>query len=210
VESNPYQQTWFVPHDVKGLIALMGKEGFVKDLEEFFEKTPSNFGWNPYYNHSNEPVHHVAYLFVYAGKPWLTQKWARRILTNAHGTGVDGICGNDDVGQMSAWFVISAFGFYPVCPGNNTYIIGSPLFKKVTIRLDPAWYPGKSFTIIANNNSANNVYIQSARLNRKPLTRAWITHQEIVAGGTLEFEMGPEPNTEWGSAETQMPPSLSR
>ena len=206
VESNPGQQTWFVPHDVHGLIELMGPEIFAQQLEEFFDKTPDTFGWNDYYNHSNEPVHHVPYLFVYAGKPWLTQKWVRRILTSAYHNDVNGIVGNDDVGQMSAWYVISAMGFYPVCPGDNTYILGSPLFAKATIRLDSKWHKGESFTVIARNQSAANDYIQSANLNGKPLTRAWITHEEIVSGGTLEFVMGPAPNKQWGTHD--LPPSM--
>jgi predicted alpha-1,2-mannosidase len=205
-ESNPLQQSWFVPHDVYGLIGLMGKEQFLTSLEEFFEKTPGSFGWNPYYNHSNEPVHHVAYLFVYAGKPWLTQKWVRRILEGAYHAEVNGICGNDDVGQMSAWYVMSALGFYPVCPGTNVYVIGSPLFTKATIRLDPRWHAGRSFTVIARGNSATNVYVQSAKLNGKALHRPWLKHEEIAAGGTLEFEMGPEPNLQWGTSASVLPP----
>lgn len=199
-ESNPLQQTWFVPHDVQGLIALMGgQEKFAAALEDFFEKTPEGFGWNPYYNHSNEPVHHVPYLFVYAGKPWLTQKWARRILEGAYRNAVNGIVGNDDVGQMSAWYVLGAMGFYPVCPGDGIYILGSPLFRKVTIALDAAWYKGGSFTIVTTGNSARNCYIQSARLNGKLLRRAWIRHEEIVSGGVLELVMGPEPERNWAS-----------
>jgi predicted alpha-1,2-mannosidase len=204
-ESNPLQQSWFVPHDVKGLIALMGADRFSDSLEEMFEKTPENFAWNAYYNHSNEPVHHVPYLFVYAGKPWLTQKWARRIMDHAYRDAVDGIEGNDDVGQMSAWYVLSAMGFYPVCPGDGIYILGSPLFAKATIRLDPRWHSGKSFTITAKNSSTANCYIQGARLNGKPHNRAWIKHTEIVAGGTLELVMGPEPNKAWGSSAADMP-----
>jgi predicted alpha-1,2-mannosidase len=209
-ESNPYQQTWFVPHDVQGLIEQMGSETFVSSLEEFFEKTPSSFGWNEYYNHSNEPVHHIAYLFVYAGMPWLTQKWVRRILDNAYHNDVNGICGNDDVGQMSAWYVLSALGFYPVCPGDNTYIIGSPIFSRATIKLDPRWHKGKTFAVAAKMNSARNVYVQAAKLNGKPLTRAWITHDEITAGGVLELTMGPDPNKEWGAGPEHLPPSMSR
>ncbi|HEX3799443.1 MAG TPA: GH92 family glycosyl hydrolase [Verrucomicrobiae bacterium] len=207
VESNPYQQGWFVPQDVSGLIGLMGKDEFLNYLNTFFEKTPTNFLWNAYCNHANEPVHHTAYLFTYAGAPWLTQKWSRYIMDDAYRNGVNGICGNDDVGQMSAWYVLSAIGFYPVSPVDGVYIIGSPLFDKVTIRLDPHYYPGKTFTVIAHNNSAENIYIQSAKLNGKPLDRAWIKHAEIAAGGTLEFEMGREPNKNWGAEE--LPPSLS-
>jgi predicted alpha-1,2-mannosidase len=199
-ESNPMQQTWFVPHDVYGLIDLMGKDRFVATLEDLFEKTPDNFGWNSYYNHSNEPVHHVPYLFVYAGQPWLTQKWVRRILEQAYHAEVNGICGNDDVGQMSAWYVISALGFYPVCPGDNVYVLGSPLFGKAVIRLDSRWHKGTTFAIVAHRNSSADCYIQSAQLNGRPLQRAWITHAEITSGGMLEFVMGSEPNFKWGTS----------
>jgi predicted alpha-1,2-mannosidase len=199
-ESNPLQQTWFVPHDIYGLIELMGKDRFATALEDMFEKTPATFGWNPYYNHSNEPVHHIAYLFVYAGQPWLTQKWVRRILEQAYHAEVNGICGNDDVGQMSAWYVMSALGFYPVCPGDNVYVLGSPLFQQAVIQLDPAWHKGKAFTVIAHDNSSTNSYVQSARLNGKSLERAWITHAEITSGGILEFVMGPRPNFKWGTS----------
>jgi len=209
-ESNPLQQSWFVPQDIYGLIALVGQDSFVNNLEQLFEKTPPTFGWNPYYNHSNEPVHHIAYLFVYAGKPWLTQKWVRRILTQAYHAQVNGICGNDDVGQMSAWYILSAIGFYPVCPGSNTYILGSPLFSKVTIELDPAWHNGKIFTVVANHNSKENCYVQSVRLNKKPLNRFWITHAEITSGGTLEFEMGPQPPNETALEKTALPPDSMR
>jgi predicted alpha-1,2-mannosidase len=200
-ESNPLQQSWFVPHDIYGLIDLMGKDRFAATLEGMFEKTPAHFGWNPYYNHSNEPVHHTPYLFVYAGQPWLSQKWVRRILAQAYHAEVNGICGNDDVGQMSAWYVISALGFYPVCPGDNVYVLGSPLFGKAVISLDSTWYQGGTFTIVAHGNSSANCYIQSARLNGKLLERAWITHSEITSGGSLEFVMGPRPNFKWGTSE---------
>ena len=111
---------------------------------------------------------------------------------------------------MSAWYVLSAIGFYPVSPVDGVYIIGSPVFDKVTIQLDPHYYKGRMFTVIAKNNSSRNIYIQSAALDGKPLQRAWIRHTEIVAGGTLEFVMGPEPNKNWGSAPEQLPPSLTR
>lgn len=206
-ESNPGQQTWFVPHDVAGLIELMGgAEEFSGQLEDFFEKTPSSFGWNDYYNHANEPVHHIPYLFVYAGKPWLTQKWVRRILTNAYHNNVNGICGNDDVGQMSAWYVLGAMGFYPVCPGDGIYILGSPLFSKVKLHLDEKWYKGATFTMIAENQAPDHPYVQSARLNGKPLSRAWIRHSEIAAGGILEFVMSSVPNMRRGTHSEDLPP----
>lgn len=209
-ESNPLQQSWFVPHDIYGLISLMGKDRFAANLERLFERTPESFGWNPYYNHSNEPVHHIAYLFAYVGKPWLTQKWVRRILNQAYKPQVSGICGNDDVGQMSAWYVLSAMGFYPVCPGSNVYILGSPLFSRTTIRLDPKWHAGTNFTIIAKDNSPENLYVQSARLNGKAITRAWITHDEIVSGATLELTMGSAPNVEWGTDPADLPPDTMK
>jgi predicted alpha-1,2-mannosidase len=208
VESNPYQQGWFVPHDVAGLASLMGEPFFVQELEAFFDKTPEDFLWNDYYNHPNEPCHHVAFLFDYVGKPWLTQKWTRRICKTAYGTGVRGLCGNEDVGQMSAWYVLAATGLHPVCPGDNVYLITSPVFSEVRIRLDPAYYTGGTFTVAAKNNSAENLYIQSARLNGQPLDRPWITHGEVAAGGTLELEMGPQPNVKWGSAFERRPPSF--
>jgi len=206
VESNPYQQGWFVPQDPAGLIDLMGKDYFVNYLTEFFEKTPLSFKWNEYCNHANEPVHHTAYLFAYAGKPWLTQKWARTIMDHAYGPGVKGLCGNEDVGQMSAWYILSAIGFHPVSPVDGVYIIGSPLFDEVTIKLDSHYYTGKTFTVKTHNNSAENIYIQSATLNGQPLNRAWLRHEDVVAGGTLELMMGPKPNESWGSASDELPP----
>jgi predicted alpha-1,2-mannosidase len=188
----------------------MGKDRFAANLERLFERTPESFGWNPYYNHSNEPVHHIAYLFAYVGKPWLTQKWVRRILNQAYKPQVSGICGNDDVGQMSAWYVLSAMGFYPVCPGSNVYILGSPLFSRTTIRLDPKWHAGTNFTIVAKDNSPENIYVRSARLNGKAITRAWITHDEIVSGATLELTMGSAPNVEWGTDPADLPPDTMK
>jgi predicted alpha-1,2-mannosidase len=206
VESNPYQQGWFVPQDVAGLMDLMGRDYFVRYLTDFFEKTPLTFKWNEYYNHSNEPVHHAAYLFTYAGKPWLSQKWARIVMDHAYGAGVKGLCGNEDVGQMSAWYILSAIGFHPVSPVDGIYVIGSPLFDQVTLRLDPKYHPGKTFTVRTRNNSAQNIYVQSATLNGKPLTRAWLRHAEVINGGTLELVMGPQPNEQWGSAPQDLPP----
>jgi predicted alpha-1,2-mannosidase len=198
VESNPYQQGWFVPHDVPGMMSLMGPDYFFRHLTEFFDKTPTTFKWNDYYNHANEPVHHVPYLFAVAGEPWQSQKWARFIMDHAYGTGMKGLCGNEDVGQMSAWYILSAIGFHPVSPVDGTYVIGSPLFQKAVIRLDPKYHRGKTFTVIARNNSSENIYIQSAKLNGQPLNRAWLRYDEITAGGKLEFEMSSIPNRGWG------------
>ncbi len=208
VESNPYQQGWFVPHDVPGLITLIGgEEKFTNELEQFFEATPHDFSWNNFYNHSNEPVHHVPFLFVYSGAPWLTQKWTRTICENAYGLGPDGLCGNEDVGQMSAWYILAAAGFHPVAPGDGIYILTSPLFNKITFHLVPHYATGKTFTILAHDNSPTNLYIQSATLNGQPLNRAWIRHNEITAGGTLELQMAPTPHKSWATAKDQRPPS---
>lgn len=194
IESNPYQQGWFVPHDIDGLKELMGgEEAFKKELISFFDKTPEDFLWNNYYNHPNEPVHHVPFLLNEAGVPYLTQKTTRTICSDAYGVGPYGLCGNEDVGQMSAWYVLASIGIHPIAPGDNKYQITSPVFEKIKINLDPNYYKGKSFEIIANNNSKENIYIQSMRLNGKILNRYWVTHQEITQGGVLEMEMGSEP-----------------
>jgi len=199
VESNPYQQGWFVPHDVDGLSELMGgKEKTIADLTDFFEKTPENMMWNDYYNHPNEPVHHVPFMFNRLGVPWLTQKWVREICNRAYHNTVEGLVGNEDVGQMSAWYVLAAIGIHPVCPGDTRYEICSPLFNKVTIQLDPKYTTGKTFTIIALNNSSQNMYIQSAKLNGKPYNKCWIYHQDMAKGGILELTMGKQPNKNWG------------
>jgi len=195
IESNPYQQGWFVPHDVDGMANLMGgREKTIADLTDFFEKTPKNFMWNDYYNQANEPVHHVPFLFNRLGVPWLTQKWARTVCEDAYQNTVEGLVGNDDVGQMSAWYVLAASGIHQVCPGSTRYEIFSPVFSSITIQ--PAL--GKTFTIIAKNNSAENKYIQSAKLNGRVYNHCYISHQDILNGGTLEFVMGPQPNKSWG------------
>ncbi len=194
IESNPFQQGWFVPHDLEGLKALMGGENAYRDsLITFFENTPGDFLWNNYYNHANEPVHHVPFMLNTAGVPHLTQKWTRRICSEAYGTGAYGLCGNEDVGQMSAWYVLTAMGIHPICPGDNKYQITSPVFNRVEINLDETYYNGNKFIIEAKNNSPENVYIQSMKLNGKELDRFWLMHHEIVAGGVLEMEMGAEP-----------------
>ncbi|RYZ95121.1 MAG: glycoside hydrolase family 92 protein, partial [Sphingobacteriaceae bacterium] len=199
VESNPYQQGWFVPHDIPGMVAMMGgREKTLADLNQFFDKAPSDFIWNDYYNHANEPVHHVPFLFNRLGEPWLTQKWTREICKRAYHNKVYGLVGNEDLGQMSAWYVLSATGFHPVSPGETRYEITSPVFNKITIKLDPKYAKGKTFTVMANNNSPKNLYIQSAKLNGKPYQHCFIDHTDITAGGTLELEMGDQPNKNWG------------
>jgi predicted alpha-1,2-mannosidase len=194
IESNPLQQMWFVPHDIEALKALLGKDRFLAELENLFDRTPRDFPFNDFYNHANEPVHHVPYLFNHTGKPWLTQKWVRRILENAYGTGPYGIMGNDDVGQMSAWYILSSLGFHPISQGDRRYWLGSPAFSKAVIHLDKNHYTGETFTVIARNNSAQNVYVQKVTLNGKDLNRPYILHEEVTNGGELVFVMGREPN----------------
>lgn len=191
IESNPYQQGWFVPHDIQGMVALMGGEKATEELLiPFFENVPEDFLWNDYYNHANEPVHHVPFIFNEIGLPHLTQKWTRVICEKAYGNDVYGLCGNEDCGQMSAWYVLAAIGIHPICPGDNKYQITSPVFNKIKIQLDKEYYEGDEFVIVAHNNSKENIYIQSVKLNGEYLNRYWITHEEIVAGGILELEMG--------------------
>ncbi len=190
-ESNPYQQGWFVPHNIADLTNLMGgKDSIQNQLNHFFEQVPDDFLWNDYYNHPNEPVHHVPFIFNEIGLPRQTQKWTRQICEKAYGTDAFGLCGNEDVGQMSAWYVLAAMGIHPINPGDNKYQITSPVFNKIELQLDKEYYNGKKFTILAHNNSKENIYIKSMKLNGENLDRYWITHSEIVNGGVLELEMG--------------------
>lgn len=199
IESNPYQQGWFVPHDIPGMIELMGgRDNVLEDLTAFFEKTPEHMLWNDYYNHANEPVHLVPFLFNHLDAPWMTQKWTRHICEKAYKNSVEGIVGNEDVGQMSAWYVLAAAGIHPSAPGNTRYEITSPLFNEVEFALDPQYFKGKSFHIKAHDNSSENRYIQKALLNGEPYDKCYIDFRDIVSGGTLELFMGPQPNTDWG------------
>lgn len=199
IESNPYQQGWFVPHDIPGMIQLMGgKEKTLADLTDFFEKTPENMRWNDYYNHANEPVHLVPFLFNHLDAAYLTQKWTRYICDKAYRNAVEGIVGNEDVGQMSAWYVLAASGIHPSCPGSTRFEITSPLFQELTFKLDPNYFSGKTFRVVAHDNSADNIYIQRATLNGKPYAKNYIDFKDMVAGATLELYMGPNPNKDWG------------
>ena len=149
VESDPYQQGWFVPHDIPGLLRLLGgREKALADLNDFFANVPENMLWNNYYNHANEPVHHIPFLFNRLGAPWLTQYWSRQICKRAYHNSVEGLVGNEDVGQMSAWYVLAASGIHPVCPGEPLYEITSPVFSRVEFKLDQSYCKGKSFTFI--------------------------------------------------------------
>ena len=190
MESNALQQGWFVPHDVKGMTALMGgKKKVVDDLQWMFQNTPQDMMWNVYYNHANEPVHFVPYLFNQLGAPHLTQYWTRYICSHAYKNKVEGLCGNEDVGQMSAWYVLSAAGIHQACPGDTRYEITSPVFNKIVFHQPN----GKSFTVVANNNNPENIYIDHIMLNGKPLSRHYILHSEIAEGGVLELFMSDKP-----------------
>ncbi|UZR97329.1 GH92 family glycosyl hydrolase [Chondrinema litorale] len=195
IESNAYQQGWFVPHDIEGMINLMGgNENVKKDLENFFDKAPENLMWNNYYNHANEPVHHVTYLFNHVGAPWLTQKWTRLICQRGYRNSVEGLVGNEDVGQMSAWYVLSASGIYQICPGKKRFEITSPVFDKVEFQLDDKYATGKTFSIETHNNSPKNVYIQKILLNGEDYNKPYLSYDQIVEGAKLELFLGAEPN----------------
>ncbi len=187
-EGTPWQYTFSVPHDVAGLIeALGGREAFVERLDRLFAEG--------HYWHGNEPSHHIAYLYAHAGAPWRTQEEVRRILTTEYGLGPTGLKGNDDTGQMSAWYVFSALGLYPVTPGTPRYALGSPLFPEARVDLGG----GRFFTVRSRDVSAVNLYVQSATLDGQPHDRAWISHHDVARGATLVLQMGPRPNERWGS-----------
>lgn len=185
-EGLPFQYTFFVPQDLPGLIDLVGgKEAFIRKLDALFA--------GGYYDHGNEPSHHLAYLYDNAGAAWKTQQHVRQVMETLYADRPAGLAGNDDCGQMSAWYVMSALGFYPVTPGTPVYEIGTPLFDEATIQLES----GKQFRIRAEGASGGKQYIRSATLNGAPLKRSWIRHSEIVAGGELIFEMSSTPNPGW-------------
>ena len=220
LEGNAWQYSFFNPHDVQDILNLMGKDEFNNRLNDGFEKS-SKYSFNAEgdlydrvpINHGNQPNMQAAWLFNYSGKPWLTQKWTREIMTKYYGsTPYHGWLGDEDEGQMGAWFVMAAIGLFETDGGASVkpfYEIGSPIFEKVTITLDPKYYPGKSFTIEARNTSGTNKYIQSATLDGKRLTKPWFYHSELIDGGKLELQMGPEPNKQWGSKPGDAPPSMS-
>ncbi|MEP2667747.1 MAG: GH92 family glycosyl hydrolase [Cyclobacteriaceae bacterium] len=226
VEGNAWQYSYFVPHDLSGLIELMGRDEFNNRLEKGFE-TSAEHNFNSEHlgsnslegmgvlpvNHGNQPNMQAPYLFNYSQKPWLAQKWANEIMEKYYGSKpVGGWLGDEDQGQMGAWFVMSAMGLFEMDGGaavKPIYEIGTPKFDKVTIHLDPKYYKGGKFTIEAKNVSDKNIYIQSAKLNGKVLNKPWFYHEELVNGGSLEFKMGSKPNEKWGSAAEAVPPSLS-
>jgi predicted alpha-1,2-mannosidase len=215
-EANAWQYNFFVLHNIPGLIAkLGGDDKFVARLDETFDTKeeipnlhmiPDVTGVIGMYSHGNEPDHEMAYLYNYAGQPWKTQARVRQVANTLYTNTPGGICGNDDCGQISAWYVFSAMGFYPVDPTSGIYVLGSPLLDKVTLHLDPKFARGREFTMTAKNNSPDHPYIQSATLNGKPITRSWISNDEITAGGKLVLTMGPEPNKTFGVAPADRPP----
>lgn len=198
-EGNAWQYSWMVQHDVEGLIALHGgPEAFTTKLDSLFtldaklegaNVSPDISGFIGQYAQGNEPSHHIAYLYNYVGQPHKTQYYVNRILTELYNNTPEGVCGNEDCGQMSAWYVFSAMGFYPVNPVEGKYQLGAPLFDKITIRTGPE----KKFIITANKDSAKHIYVKEAILNGEKLDRTWITHDEIMNGGTLEFVLTTEP-----------------
>ena len=202
-EGNAYQYM-YVPHDMEGLIKKMGGDQQFSDwLDTLFTlQTGRNHrGSIGQYWHGNEPSHHLPYLYNYTGQAWKTQRLVNRILNELYTTATDGLAGNDDCGQISAWYILSSMGFYPVAPGQPIYAIGAPIFPKVTIHLED----GKKFIIRANNVSQSNIYILSAKLNGKEYLNSFLRHEDIMKGGELVFEMGAAPNKNWGDPAGNRP-----
>jgi len=213
-EGNAWQYSFYVPHDIPGVVQLMGKDLFNQRLEEGFEKSEQFMFAAPaldrmqskifeyYINHGNEVNMQAAYLFNFSGKPWLTQKYSRAIMNSYYGdTPYHGWEGDEDEGQMGGWFVISSIGLFEMNGGvidSSKVELTAPLFRKITISLDPNYYQGKEFVITTENNTLENIYIQSATLNGKPLNKSWIYFKDIVNGGILNYVLGSKPNTEWG------------
>ncbi len=197
VESNIFQQSWFVPHDIPGLIGLMGgEEEFCERLEKFLSGADLSALWNDDYNHSNEPCHTVAHLFNFAGKPWRTQYWVRRIQNEAYHEGPFGYCGNEDVGQMSAWFVLTALGFHSTTAASGRYDLNTPYFQKQTVKLNPKYHScivSDTLTIETDCDPGENWYIRGVALNGKPVSRPFVTYEELTAGGVLWYELSAEP-----------------
>ena len=213
-EGNAWQFTWLVPHDVDGLVSLFGSEQrFVSKLDSLFivegdlgeEAPPDITGLIGQYAHGNEPSHHILYMYNYVGQPWKGARLIREVLNEQYRNAPDGLSGNEDVGQMSAWYVLSAMGLYQVEPAGGKYIIGSPLFDEVTMQVGPQ----RHFTVRTKHNSDKNIYVQRARLNGKPYTRSYLMYDDIVKGGVLELEMGASPSA-FGTAYKNRPHSAKR
>ncbi|MFY0653478.1 MAG: GH92 family glycosyl hydrolase [Cyclobacteriaceae bacterium] len=205
VEGNAWQWTWFVPHDVGGLVDLMGGEAkFISKIDELFStsseikgehKSSDISGLIGQYAHGNEPSHHITHMYNYVGQPWKTQALADSIMSALYFNDPNGLSGNEDCGQMSAWYILSAMGFYSFCPGEPTYSLGRPIFDEVEI----FQAEGKSFKVKTINNSADNKYIQYVKLNGKPLETPFFQHRDLATGGEIEITMGPIKNEKWGS-----------
>lgn len=221
-EGNAWHYIWSVFHDVGGLINLFGgNEAFCNKIDSVFSQSndvhPAWYGGMIHemkemqeahmgqYAHGNQPIQHMTYLYSYAGQPWKTQYWVRQIMERLYNSTPDGFPGDEDQGGMSSWYVLSALGIYAVTPGTNQYVIGSPVFKKATITMEN----GNKFVIEAENNSKDNVYIQSGTLNGKNLDKNFITYDDINAGGTLHFQMGSEPNYQRNTSRDAAPYSVS-
>ena len=201
-ESNAWHYFWSVQHDIKGLVALTGgQDKFAAKLDSMFTYIPAgseelpifSTGMIGQYAHGNEPSHHVIYLYNKVRQPWKTQKYAAQVMHELYFNAPAGLCGNEDCGQMSAWYVFSAMGFYPVNPVSGEYEIGTPLFPEMRLNLDN----GKTFTVLAPNVSRENIYIQSMKVNGQPYDKSYITHQQIMEGATVEFVMGSQPGEIW-------------
>ncbi|MFD1768597.1 GH92 family glycosyl hydrolase [Sphingobacterium suaedae] len=212
-EGNAWQYTWLVPHDVNGFMGLFGGEKqFLTKLDSLFvvegdlgeEASPDISGLIGQYAHGNEPSHHVIYMYSYAGQPWKAAERVRQTLATLYTDQVDGLSGNEDVGQMSAWYVLSALGFYQVSPAGGPFVFGSPLFDRATLRVGG----DKVFELIAHGNSADNKYIQRVKLNGQVYDKSYISYEDIQKGGTLEFEMGNEPSVTFGVANDARPYSV--
>lgn len=208
-EGNAWQYTFLVPHDVKGLIKLFGSDkAFMSKLDSLFfvegwagdNASPDMSGMTGQYAHGNEPSHHVIYMYNYAGRPDKAAPLLRKMLNEMYLDQPDGLSGNEDVGQMSAWYILSSVGLYQVDPVGGRFVIGSPLFDKATVNVGG----GKTFTVVAKNNSDKNIYVQSARLNGKTLKNSYVDFNDICHGGTLELVMGPKPS-KWATAAAYRP-----
>lgn len=195
VESNIYQQSWFVPYDVVGLSKLFGEKRFIELLERFFEKAELGALWNEDYNHSNEPCHNITHYFSVLGLPHRTQYWTRRVQKEAYRTGAFGFCGNEDVGQLSAWYVLSALGFAQLCPADDKFYINTPLFKKAKIKLNAEYHScavSDVFTVECDADPLEYPYIRSVSLNGKEIDRPYLTYSEITSGGVLSVSLSKE------------------
>lgn len=211
-EGNAWQYTWLVPQDVEGLTGLLGgRNAFLAKLDGLFtakgdmgkEASDDITGLIGQYAHGNEPSHHIAYLYTYAGQPWKTADKVRYILDSLYSDRPDGLCGNEDVGQMSAWYVLSALGFYQVNPANGVFVLGSPIMDKATLTLGN----GNVLQITVKNNGRQQKYIQHVTLNGQPYTKAFLRYQDIMAGGNITIEMGSKPSSTWGIAPASWPRS---